>query len=159
MNSKPYWHYRDHLPEILGSGVIRPATLHVQAGVRPAVWFSLREPYEPTAFPALYERGSRRMITTIDELFSASSCGEIGRLRVDPVVLTHDWYGYAKTSGVSSGGIRRLERSAMEKGGNIFDWRISYEPVPRERWVRVETFNGTNWEGVKGITMDMPRME
>jgi hypothetical protein len=141
------WHYtiRFHLPSILSVGALLPADPFHAMGVfereelrrfygdeKPAVWFSLRQDWEPTA-----DKGS-----AASRAETLAIGGGLLRFGVDERRVPATWTYHANTSGLKKKAARALERAAREKGANPSDWRVSYEPVPVTDCV-IEVFNPT----------------
>ncbi len=94
---------------------------------RPAVWFTLRDTWEPTAT----WRGT----------------GSKVRFGVLPEGLT-TWAGHRQSSGISATAADGLEKSARTRGSDPNEWLVSYESVPRSKWVRVEQLHGELWRPI-----------
>ena len=138
------WHYTvaDQFESILVDHAIIPATAGVDTSrEKPAVWFSRRETWEPTATKGMLDRttGHRRDATP-EEMH------EFGMVRigVDASGLT-PWLVHRNKSGITARVASSLVTSAVAVGSNPGDWFVSYEPVPRERWLRVERWDGAEW--------------
>ena len=59
------------------------------------------------------------------------------------------WKDHKAEGGVPTADARRLEKAARGWGANPRDWRMSYEAVPLEQWVRIETWDGSTWSELK----------
>jgi hypothetical protein len=137
------WHYSKgvHLERIMSSGVLR------QTGVfglspdpeRPVVWFSKRQDWEASSSMGIDgERVSMR-----------ENHEQVGLVRfgVDPgVVELHDFDAYVRLSGISQEAARGLVIAAQEwPRANPRDWLVSFQPVPREKWIAVQVWDGKRW--------------
>lgn len=49
-----------------------------------------------------------------------------------------DWKTFTKVSGVEPATARNLVRAAKAVGASQYDWRCSFDPVPRSAWLAVE---------------------
>lgn len=138
------WHYtvRDRLSQIIADGVIRQATAGIGFGERPAVWFSSHPSWEPTANKGIIGRdGSRRTATKAE--MQARGMARIG---VERNTAPHDWEAFKRLSGVSNFMASCMKRAGLDAGAKMSQWFVSFDPVPRERWVSVEVWNGSDWE-------------
>jgi hypothetical protein len=169
------WHYTTHalLDSILVDGLISPATegvdyqlsgatkatleqiiatgrpqsvsMELASGEMPAIWFSKRPTWEPTASKGLVERGRQRS-ATIAEMVARH--GGLARIGVDAAGLL-TWLDHRKLSGISAADAKRLVRSAVMVGANPGDWFVSYGTVRRERWLAIEeSVDGVTWSRV-----------
>lgn len=118
---------------IIEEGVIRPTDLHVGPGEKPAVWFSTNPTWESSANKA--RNGEIGMTAT-------ARCGRgIYRFAVAPETAPHNWETYVRASGVSPHGERQLRRGAKKMYSNHREYFVSFDPVPREKWVSIERFD------------------
>ncbi len=142
------YHYtiKDRLKSILKDGFIKQATVGVPAGIKTVVWFSIREGYEPTAKKSIYDgvTGKCRIATT--EEMKKIGCV---RIVVDEETAPHDWNAYKRLSGVNRKFARALYSSAIGWGSRPGQWRVSFEPVPREKWVRIEILENGIWREIE----------
>jgi hypothetical protein len=139
------WHYTvfDRLVSIEAAGEIVPATVAVAARERPAVWFSRRSTWEPTATKGVIERGVNRNMT-IPEMVESGG-GPLVRIGIESSGLM-GWTFHVAKSGIKRRTARLLERVACEVGGDPSDWLVHYGPVERARWLSIEvSFDGERW--------------
>jgi hypothetical protein len=169
------WHYTtgDLLARILSDGAIVPATeglaiddetiaalkdivatgkareMRVTHTEAPAVWFSVRETWEPTATKGFVD-GTTGLIraSTIDEMMRIGK----GLARVGVPVAgagLHTWLEHRTMSGIRAAVARSLVLSARGMGSNPGDWRVHYGPVLRAAWIAVQRFDGREWVNVE----------
>lgn len=135
------WHYTtmNCLSGIIRDGVIRPATAGVPGNERPIVWFSRRPTWEPTATKAIVRSGMIRR-ATLEEM------GVLARIGVAPEVASFNWDQLRRQSGMRSGDARRLERAAIDQASFPGDWYGTFDPVPREKWLVIQTCHDAHWK-------------
>lgn len=138
------WHYTisDRWEAIKASGAILPTKVLIERNERPAVWFTTRESYEPTACKSLQRPdGSVRELSVQDMLDMGITLYRIGVDR-DELLSFLDW---RRRSGCSRRMVRALIRVAHQAGSNPDTWYASFEPVHRDRWRTVELWDGKAW--------------
>jgi hypothetical protein len=141
------FHYtvKAKLQAILESGELRAAVAYVPAGERPAVWFSTNPWWEETANKmwkdkaGTVHRGDRR---------STEQLGNgLIRIEVAPETAPVTWTEHKRSGkGPSRKDTQTLEKVARLDGADPSQWRLSYEPVPRDKWLTIELWNGVSWE-------------
>lgn len=135
------WHYttKNHIQKIISSGAIVPATANVPKWERPAVWLTSSPSWEPTATKAVrLPDGTARKMTS-DELLKYGPC----RIQVVPGVYLHPWTAKTqKKMRMASDWIRPLE---SESGSNPKDWYVSFTPIPKNKWITIEIYDGSLW--------------
>ena len=137
------------------NAIVRPATEGVAPGERPAVWFSIHPQWEPTATKALRDRKTGTVHrATWKEM---RRYGPI-RIEVGPEAASHSWEDYLRLSGASVATARGLEQAAKNWGANAFQWRVSFDPVPTEKWLAVEQWSGTGWKPIHRLPPNDPRV-
>ncbi|HEY1692272.1 MAG TPA: hypothetical protein VGG39_08920 [Polyangiaceae bacterium] len=139
------WHYTVEtfcLPGILADGAIHTTDGGLGAKERPAVWFSRRHSWEPTALKGLIdpETGVRRNATFAE---MASDLG-LARIGVRPDGLT-TWLEHRRIGGIPADEARWLVKSAIMLGSNPGDWFVDYGDVTRDRWVTVQRWDDGVW--------------
>src|SRR5437867_4326059 len=88
------WHYtvQRHLPGIIASEEIRPATAGVPRGERPVVWFSANPEWEATA-----NKDALNVRTGMVERLSRERTHDLfglARIGVAPESAPHDWEAF-----------------------------------------------------------------
>lgn len=63
------------------------------------------------------------------------------RIEVTPEAAPYSWQDYKKKSGAHRKHIRGLEKAALECGAKPSEWRVSFSPVPKSKWLAVEVWN------------------
>lgn len=151
------FHYTvsEYYNRIAHDGFIRPATEGVPAGERPAVWFSVHPVWEPTATKAIRYRETGEFHRATWEEMQVHGPA---RIEVAPETAPHRWKDYVRLSSASPATCRGLELAAREWGANALHWRVSFEPVPAEKWLAVELWSGTTWKSVSASDRALPRM-
>jgi hypothetical protein len=134
------------LEAILASG--KPAYVQVPIGERPAVWFSSRPTWEPTATKGVIDsRTGRRRTATAAEMLRAG----LVRIGVDASGLS-TWLEHRQTGGISKADARQLVVAAKQVGANPGDWYVHYGPVAIQWWVRVQRWEADRW--VDGVATE-----
>jgi hypothetical protein len=93
---------------------------------QPAVWFTKRPTWEPTA---------------------SKGRGGLARIGVHRAGLT-TWAEHRKTSGIDPGTARGLVLAARDVGSNPGDWFAYYDAVPRTMWVAIQRWRAGSWKDV-----------
>lgn len=123
-------------------GLIKPATAYVKFNERPAVWFSTHPSWEPTASKLIHTWGGVRR-ATIKQMIDND--GGLVRIEIAPETAPYCWREFKIRSGVSSKVIKGLVRAATEQGAKPSQWFVSFDPVPRDKWLAVEHWQGSEW--------------
>jgi hypothetical protein len=169
------WHYTIgyHLPEILRSGVIRQAAT-LDADERPVVWFSSNQEWEhgcdrggmrlDTESLPDYEREeieeAKRLgrNTTIHAStsnvvmeepasmeYTEKHFGGLVRFGMAHETAPLNWYQIKRKANMASWMAKALEDVTIRKGGSVREWYGCFEPVPREKWLAIETYDNGEW--------------
>jgi len=124
-----------HLSAIIAAGEILPARAYIGRGERPVVWFSLNPEWEATVWP-----GKAR-----EELAVTLPLG-ICRIEVDEATAPYTWDRLRFLAKIHPAVADALEDSARKYGADPCEWRGTFWPVPREKWVAIETWvPGEGW--------------
>jgi len=111
----------------------------------PAVWCSFNALWERTVGRHILDcEGVKRKIqkSTL-HLFP----GMLARIEVDPASCPVTWEEHVAVWGQSEA-IRETSRQNMRQAGvDPNQWRLSYEPIPRSRWLGVHVWDGKVWAG------------
>lgn len=155
------WHYTvgDRLAGIFQDNVIEPSPRDGSPsprlpGERPAVWFSVRTDWEPTAckvpppdgrWPGMAEamRGDHEL------------GGGLYRIGVRPSVASVHWSAYRKKCGLPHHFLSGLVDAARRCGANPMDWFVRFGPVPVDLWETVEEWHPGEgvWEAGQWIAL------
>ena len=129
------WHYttRQSAESIIEWGEIRQATLYLFSGERPAVWFSADQTFEATATKGGLNRADTH------------KCFGLVRFGVLPETAPHDFRAFSELSGYPPSRLGRMKRAGAQMGASHYDWFVSFDPVPREAWQRIEQWDGQRW--------------
>lgn len=84
-------------------------------------------------------------ISLMDKEQTAQHGGGLGRIVLPDEVARIKWDGAQIGMGVQA---RALLHAALQAGAKSASWRWSNEPIPREKWLKVERWNGTAWVDV-----------
>ena len=140
------WHYTTghRFVEIVRSGEIIPATANVPAHERPVVWFSTDPHWEPTANKALKDNndGSIRDLSREE---TATHDGGLVRIEVGPETAPYRWADYKRMSGIFAAEAAGLVKAARRAGSDPCHWRVSFESVPRAKWIGVQVWFKGQW--------------
>lgn len=141
------FHYTigERLASIMKNG-IRLATAYVPVEVRPVVWFSTAPVWETTANKGAMIDGEYRTLTR-DETRALG--GGLVRVEVAPEVAPYKWKDYCTLSGDTEESLKGLKRTARHQGSDPRNWRVSFEPVPTDRFLAVEVWENSRWQSVK----------
>jgi hypothetical protein len=145
------WHYTVglRLNYILKDRCIRPATDAVPIGERPAVWFSANQLWEETANMAILvdEFGNMRRRSKVE---THNNGGGGVRIGVAPETAPHDWNDYKRLSN-----IHPKDANAIAQQYRPWEWFVSFENVPEEKWLAVEYFDGETWLPISQIPTNL----
>lgn len=145
---KPLWHYTTYnlLLKIVEDGLIRCATEGIGRAELPAVWFTQRQSYEPTAVKVWVNPDGKVRLLTLREMFELE--GPVARIQVSPETAPYNWVQHRNMSGVDTETAKRLARVAKREGSDPSLWRVSYEPVSNDKWLAIEVQKtyGARWE-------------
>ena len=140
------WHYTTcvQLEEILQSGKLIPTGAHREPGERPALWFSMNQVWETTATKEVKLDGGVRYLNSMAKVHKVLGIIRIG---VNPVkVRLLGFASFARKSGISKAGAASLRDTGREVGADVYEWRVSFEPIPAEQWAAIEVRTGERWE-------------
>jgi hypothetical protein len=181
-----YWHYTVgvYIMQIIADNLtLRPGNVNggfFLKGERPAIYFTRRETWEPTATKGIFlpdapELTPGEAIAGLTPEYYArygrkatvAECAEVGhglfRIGVAPDAAPVTWEAFVESGGLPRKMARALKRSAHADGSRVEDWRLRYDPLPFPEWARVELWNGREWignlkdaEGVCLLTCDTP---
>ncbi len=140
------WHYtvgEFQNRGILSSGVINTSSAFIEKGERPAVWFTQDQTWERTASLGPYWE----MDGPVESILARIVADGLPILRIGVLDTTVPirWIDFQKVSGISPLMARQLEKTAHQRGSNPWLWRCSFEPVPSEKWISVQTYSGDDW--------------
>lgn len=123
------WHYTtgQSVRGIISTGSINPAEELVPSGEIPAVWFSRRKTWEPTASKGIFDpRIGTRRFATLAEM--EERCGGLFRFGIDTASLLN-WPRLVLATGMSCTTARHLERVGRKAGAVPSDWMGRVGPV------------------------------
>lgn len=144
------WHYTHgrHISNILGAGVIKPADIGIVHGEKPVVWFSLNQFWEETVVKGwLPHGGGPQRDLRMGGLHETFGIYRIG-VSLETASLT--WDDIKRLSGMPQQVISGLQRVARKWGARPNEWRGTFEPVTRDKWVAVEVFDDSRWVTFSG---------
>ena len=173
-NMKHHYTVRGHLDQIMAERVIRQATEGLQPGERPAVWFSTNPLWERTvckfdrpnggplggSLQHHWEMSQRPFEAFVVEdgmpgakLETIDSQPQLqpARITVADDVAPYTWHDFKRLSGISKKSARALYQAAIPMDARPGEWFVSFEPVPAEKWLAVELYNGTGWKPLAGV--------
>ena len=155
------WHYSKggHLKSILSEGVIRLSVGDFREQPA-AVWFSADQTWEPTVYP--------KFAKDMGKLYRW--LGGLVRVGVYPEVAPMRWANYRQAclantrssargrmpSGAMSEWLSVLALTAEQCGASPDLWRVSLKPVPRSKWIAVETWESGRWQPYQGFSTSRP---
>lgn len=151
METNIIWHYTTeaHAMDILRDRVIKVSQYDRRSGIKPAVWFSRQQYWEPTAckmFDAVTNDwlGGQKGMKIQHQYAGIYRFG----IRFDPRMLC-SWAKYVRSSKMPYEEIRYMEECGRERGGDPSDWFASLTNVRSNYWVAVEKFNGKQYVPVE----------
>jgi len=165
------WHYTviAKLEEIEKDKLIQLASAGWTKDERLAVWFSANPLWENTVAkvfksdgtPAslqehwLLSHGQEAMVH--DEDTGAIRMEHVvapefqpARIGVAVATAPYRWDDFKRLSGVSPKIARGLYQKALSLGARPGEWYVSFEPVPAEKWLSVQLYDGKEWKAELG---------
>lgn len=141
------YHYTtaEHARSILADGELRPSAAGAVGRERPALWFTSRPTYEPTAVKMFEDAATGR----VRQLTLDGQAARFGLARfVAPAsVAPLDWGAWARQSGVRTSDVKRMARRARDLGSDVALYRATFDAVPVGQGVAVETSaDGRTWD-------------
>ena len=135
------WHYTVgiYLDKILRDGMLlteaKTTAEELFRGQVGALWFSSNELWERTA-----GKGESRTMQENHELY-----GGLVRFGVEPADDLLPWAKFRRVNGMSGKMAKGLARTGRAAGACPGEWYVSLKPVPKERWVAIEIWDGGQW--------------
>lgn len=147
------WHYTVgvRLRSILEDRTIKLATEGVPVGERPAVWSTISPKWEPTANKVLDLEGQ---IIKLGKQETAAHGEGLYRIELLPEAAPYGWEEYRRLSHIPERMAKSLARIAREQNSHYRDWRVSFEPIPQAKWLRIE-FEGGNSDQWRELSTDL----
>lgn len=132
------WHYTvgAWLRVILADQAIKPATESVYAGEHPVVWLTKNPRWEPTANKGFRHDDGR--VVSLGKMETAVHGEGLYRIEVVAEAAPYGWDEYKRLSKIDERLAKSLARVAREQGSNYRDWRMSFEPITADKWLRIE---------------------
>ena len=128
----------------MADGFIKPADIGIAPGEKPVVWFSANQFWEETVWKVWVSEDNK----TTRELSMGGLhdvCG-IYRIGVAAETAPLTWDDIKTTSGMPEASANGLQRVARERGAKPKEWRGTFKPVPKDKWIAVEKFDGLAWK-------------
>jgi hypothetical protein len=142
MKRKRIFHYTvgQYLPSILKDGEIKVATTFVPQGERPAVWCSINTAWEETANKMFLQNGK---LHHGDKETTAKLGGGLVRIEVEEGAVPLNWIGF-KRMHKDKRFLNALAKAAAEDKADPYEWRMSPDPIPPEKWISIERWDETS---------------
>ena len=136
------WHYTTlgYFRSILRDGFIKPATEYVPPGERPVVWFSSNPVWENSAAKGVTERRKMRTLT-----FEEHVGVGLVRIGVQSATAPYQWQEIKELSHMDASVAQNLYNVAIAEGARPGEWYGTFDPVPRDAWISVETWREGEW--------------
>lgn len=106
------------------------------------MWFTKRETYDPIALKLTRGLGGEYRFMTFKE--QQAELG-LGRVVVPPDVARLTWTDWAKEVGLPNRMFKALTRVARHQHSDVRLYRATFDPVPSDRWLRVEVWSPSGW--------------
>ena len=143
-NKKPkVFHYTigSYLPKIIESGEIKLSEAGVRRPKEYAAWFSINPDWEETANKMYRTKDGEMHFGTKETTHKLG--GGLARIEIEPEASPFKWGHYVRKSKISKANGRRMLRAAFACGSSPASWRVSFNPVGKDKWLNIEMFN---WE-------------
>jgi hypothetical protein len=69
----------------------------------------------------------------------------LARIGVAAETAPHDWQAFKRLSGIPANEAGGLYAVAVGRCARPGEWYVIFEPVPRERWLAIEVWDGSAW--------------
>jgi len=137
------WHYTtiEKLESIMKDELLKVSEVERKFGLKPAVWFSKNDFWEPTATKML----SDGRCLSIDEQYEL--LGMI-RIAIEFNKQLVSWGKYRYESKINPSFHKTMEESGIEKGGNPKDWFCSFNNIQIEKFLDIEQYDGRKWVSI-----------
>ncbi len=140
------FHYTvvNYLPAIFERNMIMPTAK--ESKEEQAVWFSTNPEWEETANKT-YHSGDGIPIEG-NKWDTYKIYGGLARIEVAPEIAPFTWEQYIEKSKISVEKAREIEAHAEKCNADPKEWRVSFEPVPKEHFISVEVLDWDDqvWE-------------
>lgn len=138
------WHYTvgDWWELILKDEVIKLADKNVPKYERAVVWFSSSDNWEETANKSVMTPDGLHDCDREDTALIGHGLFRIG---VAPEVAPYRWNDYKKLSGIKAKHANALYGVAIMRGSRPGDWYVSFDPVPKDKWLAVQKWEESAW--------------
>ena len=139
-----FWHYttKDRLDEIINSGELKVSKANgTNSSEKGTLWFSKNPNWEPTATKmAMTPSGVKELSKKEQyEIFG------LGRIQISDNVKLYNWKQFKEFGGGKIKLLRKMEESGIKMGGNPSFWYWTWENIPKEEWINIDYFNGSEW--------------
>lgn len=137
-----YYTTGQQLQEILRTGVIAAKAIGKETA---CVWFSSNPEWEPAA--NLLVGDGRGRLVKASKAITYEIGGGLARIGVDEALAPHDWKQFIRLSEAEPKTVAALRSMAYEISARPSEWFFSFEPVPKPKWLRVQTldWNSSTW--------------
>lgn len=163
---KIVWHYTNGLAidDIIKAGVIELARAGIGTNEKAAAWFSTNPVWDASANRGNLSFGGKSVSLTkdvkagggpvnlaMDDLKEEPFDPEVmeklflGRFRIGVVAdaAPQGWESFKRLSGIDKQVAASMESST--EYGNVHEWRASFQPVPRKKWLSIEKLVNGVW--------------
>jgi hypothetical protein len=119
-------------------GVIKlcDGPLQMQKKERPVAWFSTNPVYEPSAIKFAADSRGRQTRLTYEQMHQLAD--GTYRISIELAAAPHNYAAFIVKSGIPLDEARYLAEVGIHWGADPNHWFVSFEPVPRTRWLSVE---------------------
>lgn len=129
------------LRQIVQAGVLNPSRAYLQNGEGEAVWFSNRADWEPLLNFCLRDPHTGVISRWLTRWDSAVVGRGLARIDVAPETSPYTYADFLASDRVSAAYRDTHARLTGHRPHRLL-WRLSYEPVPRDKWIAIEMFDG-----------------
>jgi len=141
---KYLYHYTraSKLVGIINERMIKQATEYVDIRrEKPVVWLSLNPHWEHSATPML----SNCTKLTFEEF---SRIETPIRIAVDASKYLLGWMAFTRLSGCKPKIAKALIQTAKKSGADPSQWRVSFEPIPSDKWLEIQAYLEGQWRSL-----------
>ena len=137
------WHYTsgEHFKKIVQEKRLKVSESDRRMGIKPAIWFSKNEFWEPTASKSILKKG-RIVQLSMKEQHELLGLVRIGVEFPNELI---SWAKFKYVGKINSHLHYLMELAGIQQGANPSDWYCAFRNVPSCEWVKVEKYDGNKW--------------
>lgn len=137
------WHYTLplHLEKILKDQILKVSEAEKKFGIRPAIWFSKNQIWEPTA---------SKMLSSGKWMSMEEQSKKFGLVRIGIEFNKNliSWGRYRYDAKINLSLYKTMQELGIEKGAKPTDWYCSFKNIASSEWVEIQEYISGNWVSI-----------